>query len=129
MVVLSGPKRGIFGHFFGEKLKINFLSIFEGIFFHHVQELFLLGSHAKFQPWWRSGLQVVAVLSGPKSVIFGRFVGVKIHVCVISHNLSLGDGRQIPIGMLNSAWIAVGDSHTPSRKFTRPGQKFFQILS
>jgi hypothetical protein len=51
----------------------------------------------------------VVVLSGPKRVIFGRFVGVKIYVCVISHNLSLGDGRQIRIGMLNSAWIAVGD--------------------
>ena len=34
---------------------------------------------------------------------------MKIYVCVISHNLSLGDGRQIQIGMLNSAWIAVGD--------------------
>jgi hypothetical protein len=32
MAVLSGPKMGIFGHFWGEKLKINFLSIFEGIF-------------------------------------------------------------------------------------------------
>jgi hypothetical protein len=51
----------------------------------------------------------VAVLSSPKRVIFGRFVGVKIYICVISYNLSLGDGRQIPIGMLNSAWIEVGD--------------------
>jgi hypothetical protein len=32
---------------------------------------------------------------------------VKIYVCVISHNLDLGGGRQIPIGKLNSAWIGV----------------------
>jgi hypothetical protein len=34
------PKKEYFWLFFGHKLKINFLSIFEGILFHQVQELF-----------------------------------------------------------------------------------------
>jgi hypothetical protein len=34
----------------GEKFKLNFLSIFDGIFLHQVTELSFLGSHAKFQP-------------------------------------------------------------------------------
>jgi hypothetical protein len=49
MAVLGGPIRGIFGCLLGIKLKISFLSVFEGIFSIKSMNYFLSGSHAKFQ--------------------------------------------------------------------------------
>jgi hypothetical protein len=73
MAVLSGPKKGIFGQFLGVKLKINFLSIFERILSINSKNYLFIGFHAKFQPQQASNFQVMAVLSGPKRGIYGRF--------------------------------------------------------
>jgi hypothetical protein len=73
MAILSSQKRGIFGHLLGVKLILSFLSLFEGILSIKSKNYLFLGSHTKFQPYWTSGQQVMAILSDQKMGIFGHF--------------------------------------------------------
>jgi hypothetical protein len=50
MAFLSGSKMGIFGHFLGVKLKINYLSSFEGIFSIKSKSYFFQDPMQNFSP-------------------------------------------------------------------------------